>query len=103
MTKVCTIIVLSVVIVACSANKFLPADQQLTQMQQKVPGITVENARAGYKLYAGKCGGCHKLYRPDKYTIAQWNNILVKMFPKAKVSTDEQMKLIQNYLHAFSK
>jgi mono/diheme cytochrome c family protein len=103
MKKLCSTILLSVVIVACSANKFLPADQQLTQMQQKVPGITVENARAGYKLYSVKCAGCHQLYRPDKYTIAQWNNILVKMFPKAKVSSDEQIKLIRDYLHALSK
>jgi cytochrome c len=72
-------------------------------MQQKVPGITVENARAGYKLYAGKCAGCHQLYRPDKYTMVQWDNVLMKMFPKAKVSSDEQIKLIRDYLHALSK
>lgn len=72
-------------------------------MQQKVPGITSESATAGYKLYSEKCAGCHQLYHPEKYTIAQWNNILPKMFSKAKVSGEEQRKLIGDYVRALSK
>ena len=72
-------------------------------MQQKVPGITIENARAGYKLYSEKCASCHQLYHPGKYTIAQWNKILPKMFPKAKLSDEGQQKLIEDYMHALSK
>ena len=72
-------------------------------MQQKVPGITLEGATAGYKLYSEKCAGCHQLYHPDKYTIGQWNSILSKMFPKAKVSSKDQQKLIEDYVYALSK
>lgn len=102
MKKLC-IGFLSVVIVACSAKTFAPTDQQLSAMQNKVPDITLESAKAGYKLYSEKCSACHQLYHPGKYTIAQWNNILVKMFPKAKASSDEQRKLIEDYVHALSK
>jgi len=103
MKKVCAVILTSVVIIACSAKTFAPTDEQLFTMQQKVPGITLENAKAGYKLYSEKCASCHQLYHPGKYTVAQWNSILPKMFPRAKVSNNEQQKLIREYLHALSK
>ena len=102
MKKLC-IGFLSITIVACSAKTFAPTDQQLSAMQQKVPGITLESATAGYKLYSEKCAGCHQLYHPDKYTIGQWNSILSKMFPKAKVSSKDQQKLIEDYVYARSK
>jgi len=103
MKKAFIAVLTCVVFIACSAKTFAPTDQQLSVMQQKVPGITSESATAGYKLYSEKCAGCHQLYHPDKYTIAQWNNILPKMFPKAKVSSGEQQKLIADYVHALSK
>lgn len=103
MKKLSIILFISVLIAACSVRTFAPTDQQLSVMQQKVPGITLESAKAGYKLYSEKCAGCHQLYHPDKYTIAQWNNILPKMFPKAKLSSEEQRKLIEDYVRAMSK
>jgi hypothetical protein len=103
MKKSCFIFFISMIVAACSAKTFAPAGEHLQAMQQKVPGITLENAREGYKLYSEKCASCHQLYHPDKYTIAQWNNILPKMFPKARVISKEQQDLISDYLHALSK
>lgn len=103
MKKLWFIIFISSLIVACSAKTFAPTDQQLSSIRQKVPGITMENARAGYKLYSEKCASCHQLYHPGKYTITQWNKILPKMFPKAKLSDEGQKKLIEDYVHALSK
>lgn len=97
------IIFISLIVAACSAKTFVPTDQQLSAMQEKIPGITLESAKAGYKLYSEKCAGCHQLYHPGRYTIAQWNNKLSKMFPKAKVTSKEQQDLISNYLHALSR
>ena len=93
----------TIIIIACSAKGFVPTDQQLVEMRQKVPGITMESAKAGFKLYSQKCAGCHQLYLPGKYTIARWNNILPKMFPKAKMTSEEQQKLVRDYLQALSK
>ena len=103
MKKICTAVFSSIVIVACSAKSFVLTDQQLSSMRQKVPNITLENAKAGYKVYSEKCANCHQLDRPGKYTIPQWNNILLKMFPKAKVTSEEEQTLIRDYLHALSK
>jgi hypothetical protein len=103
MKKLSFFIFISLIIAACSAKTFAPTDQQLSAMQEKVPGITLESAQAGYKLYSEKCAGCHQLYHPARYTIAQWNNILPKMFPKAKLSDKDQQKRIREYLHALSR
>lgn len=103
MKKLHIVIFLSAIIVACSSKTFAPASEQLSAMKQKVPGITLEDAKAGYQLYSEKCASCHHLYNPGKYNIAQWNNVLTKMFPKAKVTDADQQKLIQDYLDALSK
>jgi cytochrome c5 len=103
MKKVCIVVAISVAVAACSAKTFAPEDRQLPAMQEKVPGITLESASAGYAVYSKKCAGCHQLYRPGKYTIAQWNRILPKMFPRAKVTTEDQEKLITDYVWALSK
>lgn len=103
MKEFCLIIFVSAVIVACSSKMLAPSSEQLVSMQQKVPDITLERAKAGYQLYSEKCASCHHLYSPDRFTTVQWNNILPKMFPKAKVSDTDQQKLIRDYLHALSR
>jgi uncharacterized protein YcfL len=48
MKRVSIIVLISVIIAACSAKSFAPTGGQLVVMQNKVPGITLENAEAGY-------------------------------------------------------
>jgi len=72
-------------------------------MQQKVPGITVARAEQGYVMYKQKCSGCHRLHAASERTIAQWDTILIKMLPKAKVHDEATQGLITDYLHALSK
>lgn len=103
MKKTSIIFFVSVVTAACSAKTFAPSEKSIATMQQKVPGITLEKAKQGYQLYSQKCASCHRLYEPDKYSIAQWNDILSKMFPKAKVANSEQQSLIRDYVHGMSK
>jgi cytochrome c5 len=103
MKKALLVVIILVAVAGCSAKTFVPTDQQLPVMQQKVPGITMENARAGYTIYSKKCAGCHQLYHPGKYNATQWNRILPKMFPRAKVTSEDQQKLITDYVQALSK
>lgn len=89
---------------ACAATKnFLPSQEALPTMQQKVPGITLEQANQGYTLYKTKCGSCHRLHAPSEYTISKWEKSLAEMYPKAKVSREEEKKLIRDYVFALSK
>jgi mono/diheme cytochrome c family protein len=99
-----TLLIISFFISACVATKsIVPSQETLPAMQQKVPGITLEKANQGYKLYKEKCAGCHRLHAPAEYTIPKWDKALIEMYPKAKVTSEEEKKLIRDYLYALSK
>jgi hypothetical protein len=89
---------------ACAATKSIaPTQDALPKMQQKVPGITLETAEKGYLLYKNKCAGCHRLYSPSEYSFSKWEKTLIEMYPKGKVTNEEEKKLIRDYLVASSK
>ncbi len=88
---------------ACASSKLAPSAANLPVMQQRVPGITIERVQGGFALYKVKCAACHRLYAPSKYTLAEWNDILKKMFRKAKVTDASQQASIKDYVYALSK
>lgn len=97
-------IAILVFISGCAATKnFVPAQESLSSMQQKVPGITLERANQGYALYKQKCAGCHPLHSPSEKTSIKWEKTLHEMFPKAKVTNEDEKQLIKDYLFALSK
>ena len=75
----------------CSTVNKLPSTEVITNT-----AATIDLAQ-GKILYEGKCGRCHSLYEPSKFTTAQWKPILDRMAPEAKI-TDEQRDLIYTYL-----
>lgn len=88
---------------ACAATRSIaPSPDALPEMQRKVPGITLERANQGFALYKNKCAGCHRLHSPSEYTISKWKRILKEMYPKAKVTSEEEKKLISDYLFSLS-
>jgi len=89
---------------ACAASvKIAPTPEALPSMEEKVPGITLERANKGFVLYKAKCAHCHRLHQPAEYTISKWENILNKMYPKARVKDEDQKKLITDYINSLSK
>lgn len=75
----------------CSTANKLPSTEVITNTAQ-----TIDLAQ-GKILYEGKCGRCHSLYEPSKYTAAEWKPIVERMAPKAKI-TEEQKGLVYAYL-----
>ena len=57
---------------------------------------------AGHALFTAKCGRCHGLKDPAKYTAGGWDVILQKMAKKARLN-DEQKQQVTAYLHANAK
>lgn len=43
----------------------------------------------GKIIFQGKCGQCHTLYAPEKYTLEAWNKILPEMYEKAQLNKKE--------------
>jgi hypothetical protein len=103
MRKIIAVLLLCVFAACAATSKFAPSAEDLLAMQTKVPGITYDEAIQGYKLYVSHCGNCHRIHNPRQYTAIQWNKILPEMFEKAKITNDDQQKLIRNYLAANAK
>ena len=99
-----SIIILLIIIAGCAvSNKLQPGTKEISSMQQKVPGISLEKAMQGYVLYKTNCSSCHSLYIPDQFTISQWEKILPVMFERAKISSLQDRQLINDYLFSKSK
>jgi hypothetical protein len=56
-----------------------------------------DTLKEGQHLYENKCGSCHFLYKPIKYTKVEWDLHLYKMTKKAKLS-DVEMDKLKKYL-----
>ena len=94
----------TVLFVGCvTVSGLQPTETELAVMQQKVPGITLEEAQQGFKLYKFNCAGCHYLHKPGSYTISGWEKVLPEMLSRAKITSEKEKQLIRNYLFAKSK
>jgi mono/diheme cytochrome c family protein len=60
-------------------------------------GTTYEELVKGRQLYVDNCGSCHRLHQPAQFNAEDWNKIMDKMQPKAKI-TNEQRAIIMAYL-----
>ena len=98
------ILIISFIFFGCAAVYNLkPSESNIAIMQQKVPGINVEEAQQGFKLYKFNCSGCHYLHKPDDYTISGWEKVLPEMLQRAKITSEKDIQLLKNYLVGMSK
>jgi hypothetical protein len=51
--------------------------------------------KEGRMNYVQKCGNCHNLYLPEKYTKSEWVQWLGKMEKKAKLSEKEKSSIFK--------
>jgi AMMECR1 domain-containing protein len=66
--------------------------------------VTFDELKLGSKLYIQKCGNCHNLILPSKYTQAEWEKeYLTKEFEKAKVENKDEKKQITYFIFAKAK
>lgn len=70
--------------------------------EQIVAQYSPQQLESGKTIFTGNCAKCHKLKEPGSRTPEQWNKVLKRMIPKAKLS-DEDGKLVRAYLIANSK
>src|SRR5258705_13742123 len=103
MKKTFTILICIIFIGCATVSTLRPTENDLTIMQRKAPGISLEAAQRGFRLYKFNCAGCHNLHKPDTYTISGWEKILPEMLGKAKITSEADAKLIRDYLFAKSK
>jgi len=85
------------VMIACSPALYIPIEQDGVNS-----GVPYENLLEGRKLYVSKCGSCHNLYLPEKYTSKEWEKNLLEMKDQVKIADDELM-MIKTYLDLKAK
>jgi len=103
MKKTLTILITILLAGCATVTTLRPRDTDLAMMRQKAPGISLEEAQKGFKLYKFNCAGCHYLHKPDAYTISGWERVLPEMLGRARISSETDAKLIRNYLFSKSK
>ena len=88
-----------VLAVACAATGVVlprPSERDAAEL-----GVPLDELRRGRRLYAKKCGACHMLYPPSRYSMEEWEAILESMADKIHVSREEN-ELMRGYLSIFA-
>jgi mono/diheme cytochrome c family protein len=83
------------------ASKAISETHVMTK-EEAIAGNTPEQLEQGKVLFTGNCAKCHGLKEPGSRTPEQWERVLKRMIPKAKLS-EEDGKLVKAYLIANSK
>jgi len=80
-----------VVTISCAPALCIPAKDNVAS------GSDLAELQAGRQLYVNKCGGCHNLLFPGKFTAEQCPAHVVSMEERSKITPDES-RLIIKYL-----
>jgi len=94
------LLVLSILF-ACGSTKALyqPVEADVQRMSEKGMTTNLASLQHGYELFAKNCVECHSLTPPPRKSVEQWNRILKQMFPKTKMTQQEQ-ELVKSYITA---
>lgn len=84
--------------VACSPQLLMPLSSDADRAQQRYPGIDSVALAQGRNFYILKCSSCHQLYKPEKFTLQQWENLFPEMEVEAKL-TPAESESISRYLN----
>ena len=87
-----TTIILVLVLCGCTTALYVPTEYDALEQN-----ISLNTLKTGRELYIYKCGSCHNLYLPDKYTRQEWIPIMDKMQKRAKIDSS-QKDLILKYI-----
>src|SRR5580692_3595564 len=88
-------------LISCASTLPVPGPVDVTRASERWPHIKLEDLRAGRTLYIANCVGCHELHAPSEKSPAEWEEVMIRMQPKANI--DERTKdSILAYLEALT-
>lgn len=99
------LVTLLYVSMSCGVNQaFQVGDKEVFVLEKKGYMTDVKELQKGYKMYVSRCGNCHALIEPSKYTLAEWDKKYLPVeFEKSKVEKEDEKKLISYYIYAKAK
>lgn len=103
--KLLTSIVLTItaigILVSCASMIPVPGPPDVTHASLRWPRIKLEDLQVGKKLYIANCAGCHDLHAPSEKTPDEWEEVMIRMQPKANID-DKTKDSILAYLEALT-
>lgn len=99
MYKLQLLIALLVMVIAIACS---PSLREVEPSKAQALGIPLQDLSEGRELYANKCSACHGLVQPESLSQAEWEAILTRMAPLAKLDSIELHKVSQ-YLYTQHK
>ena len=93
--KIC--LAAALLLCCCSPSLLLPTTADVSLAGKRWAGTDSLALRQGYELYVNKCGSCHMLYRPAKFTEEKWMKEVPDMGARAHLSA-EQTEVILRYV-----
>lgn len=76
-------------IAACGSALYIPSELEVTSK------ANLEELNEGRSIYINKCGGCHTLVLPEKYSDKDWGIWVDKMEVKANITPSEKEKIMK--------
>ncbi len=86
----------------CTNNGLVPSEKKIEAIKNQGFSFSADSLKEGYRLYVHKCGNCHFLYRPSKFTVEKWDSVMPVMSGKAMIAQKEK-QLILNYILIMKK
>lgn len=74
---------------SCSAPLYIPTENQESS------NVSLKDLKDGRSAYINKCGSCHTLIVPSKYSAMEWDRWVIRMEPKAKITPLEKDQILK--------
>ena len=81
----------------CASTLLTPTEFDSQRASLKWSDMNLEKMQTAHRLYINKCGNCHFLYRPNRFSEEKWRAEMPDMKKEAKLN-DEQIDLITKYI-----
>lgn len=90
-SKYLSVLSLAVLASCGSAQLASPTESDVAKADFGSKQFAIADVNAGYELYQAKCGLCHGLKDPMRYTEEQWNILVPGMVRKANDKKNTQI------------
>ena len=88
-TASCVAVLTIVLVFACGTALYIPT------VNQETSNVSLRDLKDGRAAYINKCGGCHALIIPEKYTKNDWSLWVDRMEPKASITPTEKEQIVK--------
>ena len=92
-----SVVVAALFLCCCSPSFLMPTTADVSSASKRWAETDSASLHQGYQLYVNKCGACHALYRPSKFTEEKWIKEVPDMSVRAHI-TPAESEMILHYV-----